>query len=563
MRTLRVYSPLLVVAAFAIAIKALDPISSPVIGALDPWSWTAWARQFLSTGTLNSFFTQTGYPPTFMYFIAALASSGTDPYQIVRFIPIATALNVIPIYLLTLEILRSHRVATLASLLTVTDRFYFMRTSVGIPEGLAHLFFVFSLLFMLRGLVTKRWTNLLLAAAFLASSVLYYHFLLIILIPFAVVLPFTLQLGKRYSVKALFTIIAPALTFSAIVWYIQVLPVMLRYYLGTKVYTYQVPVLQRSATGFIRLLAVSVGKTAAVAMGELGYVLVLFGFVGFAMVVLARRVRKEYGAGAGFLMTYLIVLAFLTVALRIVYNLGFAGAGDSSVYMFSWLAMPIAILAAYAIVVGLDSLQTNLAARPKPIPYKAIVRTLTVLVIISLCVANLSALNYYKAPAAGGMGILQGHYYYKAMTDQEYYAFDYVRHNSAKNALVLAVGVEEPILTYEAIAAERTIMGIQNVTVSGQNVTLYAFIAYPELHTGNLTRIQLKFQGEPPEPIYLITGIRKVNLDVARMDGFPPLNTVSMGALLLNTIRNQGQYEQVYQNEQVSVFKVLTGQLEY
>jgi hypothetical protein len=106
-------------------------------------------------------------------------------------------------------------------------------------------------------------------------------------------------------------------------------------------------------------------------------------------------------------------------------------------------------------------------------------------------------------------------------------------------------------------------MGIQNVTVSGQNVTLYAFIVYPDLHTGNLTRIQLKLQGEPPEPIYLITGIRKVNLDVARTNGFPPLNTLSMDTLLLTTIKDQGQYDQLYQNEQVSVFKVLTGQLEY
>ena len=561
--TLRDYAPLISVIAFTAIIKALDPVNSPVIGALDPWGWTAWTRQFLATGELISFFTQTGYPPTFMYFVAALASLGTDPYEIIRLIPIATTLNVIPIYLLALNMFRSHKISALASVLTVTDRFYFMRTSIGIPEGLAHFFFGFTLLFLLRALITKRWMYRSLAAAFLTASILYYHFTFIILVPLAVVLPFAIKLRWRDTAKVLLTIIAPALLFSGVVWYFRVLPNMVGYYLGTRVFTYQVPVFERSATGLLRLILVSVGKSAAVALGELGYSMVILGFLGIAAVLILRGVREEYGVGVGFLLTYLIVLVLLTLGLRVVYNLGLAGAGDSSVYMFSWLAMPTAILASYAVVDGLNLLRVSLTTRYKGISYENLFRPLTVLLIILLCVVNLSAMNYYKAPSAVGLGILQSHYYYKTMTDQEYYALDYVRRNSPRDAIVLVVGVEEPILTYEAIVAQRRIIGIQRITIVGQNVTLSALIVYPDLHTANLTNIGMGLHGEPQHQIYLITGIRKVNLEAARTNGFPPPSKASMEALLVNTITNLGQYDMVYQNDQVSVLKVLLGELEY
>ena len=574
MRTgaLRAYAPLIIVTAFTAVIKAVDPISSPVVGALDPWEWTAMTRQFMATGALSSFFTQTGYPPTFIFLVAALSSFGIDPYQIIRFIPIATALNVIPIYLLALEIFRSHRVATFASVLTVTDGYYFMRTSIGIPEGLSHLFFAFTLLFILRGLISKRRRDLLLAVTLLTTSLLYYHFLFIIVIPFAVVLIFTFQLGRRYSAGILVTIIAPALAFSAGAWYLRILPNMIRYYSGTtKFYTHQSPIVQLSATGIFGLAA-SVGNAMSFAVGQLGYILVLFGFGGFVLVFILRHVRHDFRAGVGFLVIYVTVLALLTIAMRLVYNLGLAGvgAGASSVYMLNWLVMPTAMLAGYAIVDGLDKIGMSRAARLKRISYRTLVRVLTVVSIISLCVVNLSAINYGSVPdASGDLGILQSHYYFKVMTGQEYYAFDYIRQNTPRVAIVLAVGVEEPILTYEAIASERTVIGIQSVTVAGQNVTLSAFIAYPDrpitpaLPTANLSTIKMNMQAQPQHPIYLITGIRKVNLDVAESNGFPPPNTALLDALLVNIFVSQGKYEQFYQNEQVSIVRVSMGQLEY
>lgn len=354
------YCPLILVTIVSFVIKIYDPLRSPVLAALDPWGWTIQARQFLATHVLDPFFTQTGYPPTFLYLVAAIAQvSHADPYEVVRFLPILTTLNVIPIYLLALEIFHSQRISVLASLLAVTGRFYFMRTSVGIPEGLAQLFFTFALLFLLKSVFSPNWRNRFLAAVSIAISVVYYHFVFIILIPFLLVLPIAFWSRKRIVVREMGFTTAPAFLFAGLVWYLQALPTMVQFYLGTKVSTYARPTFENSISGMMRLIVYAVAKSSVVAFAEMGYVVTLLAIVGIAYLL--REKAKENGMlGPRFLLTYFALLVGLTLMLRFVYDLGVSGAGDSSVYMFSWLTIPAAIFAASAVILGINQIGGNL-----------------------------------------------------------------------------------------------------------------------------------------------------------------------------------------------------------
>ncbi len=550
---------LLAITVFSFAIKAYDAIRSPVLAALDPWGWVAMTREFLATHELNTFFTQTGYPPTFMYFVAALTSFGADAYDVVRYIPVISALNVIPVYLLTLDIFRSKRISTLATLLTITSRFYFMRTSIGVPESSAHFFVVFTLFFLWRALTTRRWTNVTFAAGFSAVSLLYYHFTLIIILPFLIALPFAMK-PRKETLRAVVATIIPALLISGIIWYFRALPNMIHYYTGTKVYTYQIPVFERSITGILRLLVYSGAKTGVVALSELGYVAMALAVLAVLDLVFLQKTRAEHQKGIDFQLTYLIVLAALAFGLRAVYNLGVAGAGDSSVYVFSWAAMPIGIFASYSTTSGFDALVSKLNLSSRKISLKHVSTIVAVALIISLTLANLSAINYYKASSEGGLGIMQAHYYYKPMTDQEYYALQYLREHSPSNSLVLVVGVEHQILSFQAIVAERTIVSIKNASVVGETITMSGSIESSSLQYTNLTQAELRMNNQTHEPIYLVIGIRMVSLDVARANGFPPASTTLLEQLLLRGI---SAHTVVYSNEQVTVLQIQSATFSY
>jgi len=559
----REYLPLLVIGLFLFLIKAYDPVRSPVLAALDPWGWVNLTREFLITHELDPFFTQSGYPPTFMYVVAGIASLGADPYDVVRYIPIVSVLNVIPIYLLTLDIFRSHRISALTSVLATTSRLYFMRTSIGNPEGLSHFFFGFMFLFMLRALTTRKWTYEMLAAVFLAVTVLYYHFTLIILLPLLAAMLFTTGLQKRVTAKVLTTIVAPAALFSGIVWYFRFLPEIVHYYFGTRIYTYQIPAFEHSFIGYLYMLVHSVGKSAVVALAELGYAMTLLALVGVLGVFVWRRTGKGHTVGINSLLTYLFVLVFLAIALRTVYNLGIAGAGDSGVYVFGWIAVPAAAFASNIVAVGSNRLVGVFVGARKAISQKGVLKVVTVVLLVLLAVVNLSAVNYYKASSGGGLGILQSHYYYKCLTDEEYYALEYVRDNTPNDAIVIVIGVEQPILAYQAMVAQRTIVSVSNATSVGGNPVLDVIVMFPSLRSTNLTIAEMKLNAEGQQSIYLVTGIRKVNLEVARMDHSPPANTTLTEKLLMESIADLTKYEQVYQNDQVAVLQIFAACLYY
>jgi len=551
----RDYALLVVVTIFAVVIKAFDPVRSPVVGALDPWGWTDTTRQFLATGQLSSLFTGAGYPPTFMYTVAAIASFGVDPYEVIRYIPIAAAFIVVPIYLLTLDIFDSHAVAALTALLTVTARYHFMRTSIGIPEGLSYFFLVLTLFLILRSLKSGKWIYRATAATSMTIAVLYYHFTLIILIPFFCALPFLLKADKRtVTVKILGSIVIPSALAAGALWYFQVVGQIVAFYFGTSIRTYQVPTFERSLTGFLQVLAYSIGKTGAIALSNLGYMMAALGLLGFACVVFFRA-KQNKRLETSFLVTYLLVLAFLTVFLWTAYSLGLAGAGDSSVYMFSWLTMPVAAFASYGIMVVSGTLWRNIKGASRISLGKRQIRAIAVAIVILVCLINLSAVNYYKAWDGNGLGVLKNHYYYKCMTDEEYYALAYIRDNTASDSMVLTVGVDSSILTHHATVSQRTMISVTNVTVEAGNLIADLLIVYPEADTPSrrVSGVKITLNGGDGGGLYFIEGIRKVSVDVARKDGSPPLGKTLMETVLMNEILSSAEYGYVYHNEQVTV----------
>lgn len=549
------YWPLLLVTIVSFAIKMYDPLRSPVLAALDPWGWTVQARQFLATHELNLFFTQTGYPPTFLYFVAGLAEVfHADPYDVVRFLPIIAALNVIPIYLLALEIFHSHRISALGSLLAVTSRFYFVRTSIGIPEGLAQLFFTFVIFFLLKSLSTPSWRNRLLGATSVAVSVLYYHFTLIILIPFLLILPLGLWSRKRIVVREIGFTALPAFIVAGLVWYLQVLPNMLQYYLGTKAATYARPTFERSVGGLFRLMVYSVAKSSVVAFAEMGYVITLLALVGIAYLV-RDRFRENEGFGPRLLLTYLAVLVGLTLMLRFVYDLGLASAGDSSVYMFSWLAIPAAIFSASAVMFGINQIGENLHYKFPAKNFTRAIKVAAICAIILLVLVNLNALDYYKAPSGGGL-IPDSFYYYRPMTNQEYYALAYIRDNTPTDAQILVVGVEHIILEEQAVVARRAVIGITNMTIVNQTIEFSGQIFFPDAHYENITCGKIQENGPSSEEVYVVTGIRYVSIDIARIQGSPPATVVLNEQLLTGQLAGSTAYHMFYQNDQITVDEV-------
>jgi hypothetical protein len=557
----RDYIPLLIVTLFSLVLKAYDPIHSPVVGAFDPWGWTYNTRLFLATGELGAFFAGTGYPPTFMYLVAALASLGTDPYNVIRYMPVASSISVIPIYLLTLEVFRSHKVSALASGLTVTARYFFMRTSIGIPEGLSHFFFIFMLLFVLRALTTRRWIYGASATMFMTISIMYYHFTFLILIPFVIAILFAMQGEWLVKMKVLGGITLSALFLSGFVWYFRVLLEMFRYYTGTRVYTYAAPVFEHSLRGYLYVLIYSVGKSGAVALSDLGYAMMGLALIGVASLVVSRKAGNKCNLKVRFLATYLAVLVVLTLALRIVYNLGIAGAGDSSVYLFSWMTMPVAAFGGYGFSVGSNALGRRLQRRFQAVSLKHISKLLIVSMMILLCLVNLTAIDYYKASSGNGLGVLRSHYYYKFMTDQEYAALDYIRRNTPETAVILTIGVEEPILECQNIVAERAIVGIRNMTATGKTILLEGSIVRPRLYSAEAVALEMDLGEQAQQEVYLITGVKKVNLQTARTGGSLSAENAVMESNLINLIRQYSGYERFYENEQVTVLKVLLARI--
>ena len=572
------YGPLLLVTGLSFAIRAYDPLRSPVLGASDPWYWTALTRKFLVTGDANDPpFTQLGYPPTFMYLMAAIARlASTDPYNVARYLPVAAALDVVPIYLLALTIFRSRVIAASGSLLTVTSRYYFIRTSIAIPEGLANFFVDFTLLFILLSLTKKKWAYIVFGVSFMAMSFLYYHFTLLIIIPFLVMLMLAPRSPRRETVRTLLSIAGPALVLSGVVWYFWVLIPLVHNYTLPMDYANQ-PVFQRSIIGFLFLTMYSVAKSAAIPLAYFGYTETALSVAGIALVLMSRWARKE-SKDVSFLFAYLVTLVLLTVGYRIIFNAtGSHVAELVTIYMYSWLTMPAAIFAGYGLGSGSNSFGRILTSKFRCISKQRAVKTTLVCMLILLCLANLSSLNYYKATShynvGLGFGILQVHYYPKVMSDQTYYALDYIRHNSATGAIVLVAAEPFAAASAESMVAERSVLSISSITQGGSSWSINGQLVSPNSLADseyvvsqtaylmpeylNLTDAKIRLGVEEGQKVYIITEIKEDTISTPYVEsGSTFANKTSVQMALARAITNSSQYRVVYRNDQVAVFEV-------
>lgn len=548
---------LLLVATFVLLLKSYDPVFSPVIGALDPWGLVVHTRQLLATGQLDPFWANTGYPPTYLFVITAIASLGIDAYDVLRYIPIISTLCVVPIYLLMFEIFESRTVAAITALLTVTTRWYFMRTSVGIPEALSQILFVFTLYYVLKSLKAERRVDQACAAMFMAATILCYHFTMVILAVFLALLFFFVRFGKRMrDLRVLGSIVIPAMLFGGIVWFFWVIDPIIRTYFIAKFIDYQAPQVGVSVSGALYLLGYSIGKLGARTIGLLGYTMVILALLGLASFLVSLRTGKTMRREQGFLAVYLTSLTLLAFVLETWYNVtGMAGTGASRIYVFSWLAMPVAAFAGQAIVTISGWLQRAVMRIFRGVSDKRFFGVILVSVTILVCLVNMSAINYYKAWSGKGIGLLESHYYVKYMTDDEYRALEYVRRNSPSNSIVLTVGVENGIQTLQAAVSRRTMISIRNLVDEGKVVIVDAGVAYLDLSSSNMTGVRISFGASKGQHVYFISGIKKVSSDIVLNGGSPPLKKTLMESLLANKIMSFQEYECVYRNDQVVVLR--------
>jgi hypothetical protein len=553
---------LLLVAAFALLLKAYDPVMSPVIGALDPWGWVVQTRQYLAAGQLDLFFAKTGYPPTFLYMIASVASLGIDAYDVIRYLPIVSSLSVIPIYLLMNEIFESRGVAATTALLTVTSRWHFMRGSIGTPEGLSHTLLAFTLYYLLKSLKTDRWIYRAYAAILMTVTILFYHFTLVILAVFIVLLPILVRFGERKrDLKVLGTVVAPAVLLSGVLWYFWVLGPIVQTYFTATFPGYQAP-RGVSLYGLVYALGYSIGKLGAVSLSTLGYTMVILAFLGLAGLVVFGRLVKEMKREIRFLVAYLVALGLLAFTLEMTYNVtGMAGTGITRLYVFSYVTMPVAAFASGAIARAPKVLQRFLTQSFEVVRSRRFSKAIPVAITILVCIANMSGINYYKAWSGKGIGFLESHYYVKFLTDEEYYGLAYVRDNAPKNCIVLTVGVEEGILTHHATVSRRTMVSIRDLVDDGRYVLANVTIMYPELVSDQRQgRIGTDGQGAS---VYFISGVRKVSSELATGNEPPPPKKTMMEQLLVNKFLASKGCEQVYRNNQVSVLRLPSVFIEY
>jgi len=548
---------LLLVATFVLLLKSYDPVFSPVIGALDPWGLVVQTRQLLATGQLDPFWANTGYPPTYLFVITAIASLGIDAYDVLRYIPIISTLCVVPIYLLMFEIFESRTVAAITALLTVTTRWYFMRTSVGIPEALSQILFVFMLYYALKSLKAERRVDQACAAMFMAATILCYHFTMVILAVFLALLFFFVRFGKRMrDLRVLGSIVIPAVLFGGIVWFFWVIDPIIRTYFIAKFIDYQAPQVGASLLGVLYLLGYSVGKFGARTIGLLGYVMVILALLGLASLLVSQKAGKTMRREHGFLAVYLASLTLLAFVLETWYNAtGMAGTGASRIYVFSWLAMPVAAFAGQAIVTVSGLLQTAMTRTFRVVSDKRLLRVVLVSVTVFTCLMNLSAINYYKAWSGKGVGLLESHYYVKYMTDDEYRALEYVQKNTPRDSIVLTVGVENGILGLQAVVSRRTMISIRNLVDEGKVVIADVGVVYLDLSSSNMTGVVISFGASKGQYVYFISGIKKVSEDIVLKGGSPPLKKTLMENMLTNKIVCFQESECVYRNDQVVVWR--------
>ena len=438
-----------------------------------------------------------------------------------------------------------------------------MRTSIGIPEGLSHTLLLFTLYYVLKSLKTERWVYRACAAVFMTVTILFYHFTLAILAAFLALLPFLARFGaEKRDLKVLGSVLAPAVLLSGGLWYFWVTGSFVRTYYDATYPGYQAAYAGISSSGFFYTLGYSIGKVGAAALSTLGFTMTVLAFSELVGLIFFRKARKMIRMETRFLLAYLVAMALLAFVFQITYIVtGIAGTGITRLYIFSYLAMPVAAFASQTIVKASETVQSIVTQSLGVVRGRRFMKGIPVVITVLVCLVNLSAVNYYKAWSGKGIGLLESHYYVKFLTDEEYYALAYLRDNTPGNAIIFVVGVEEGILTHQVTVSRRTMVSITDLVDEGKFIIVNVTVMYPQLISEHCQG-KIRINGEGAE-IYFIGGIKKVSSELAMSDEPPPPKKIAMEHLLTDKILSSKGYECVYRNNQVTVSRVVSLSIEY
>ncbi len=450
--------PLLVVVLCVFALRLYLALTDPVLRAIDPWWWAPKIESYahglsieriyepLAPGGWGPIVYPRGYPV--LSALIALAT-GTSGYEVVRFYPVISALNLVPMYFLSFLISKSHRVATITIILVTISKWYSIRTSIGGAECFTHFWLVFSLVFLLllRDQPTRR--NIAAGVFFVTATVLFWHYPIAI---YAVFLPFLAiaSLGdRRYCKRLLFVALMSTLA-AGFLWYFWAQPLQWdRMARGLGVYSFF------SAPGIPLDL-----------VGSWGLVLLFLGSFGFLYVLAVQRSRKD--PSKIFLVTYFVsVLVLVAVSSR----LGWLG----MYYGFSSLALPLAVFGAIGLVTAVDAtaiaFEKHTAASPRPLRFAKTrwTQILAVVFILIVMLANSSPANYmgetaysgwyqpvyydqivgghmngFSDPSSRWIAMFQYGKAFDAPSNDLYYALRWIRDSTSKRSCVTAFLLRPP-----------------------------------------------------------------------------------------------------------------------
>jgi hypothetical protein len=85
---------------------------------------------------------------------------------------------------------------------------------------------------------------------------------------------------------------------------------------------------------------------------------------------------------------------------------------------------------------------------------------------------------------------------------------------------------------------------------------------FPDCHSVNITSGRIQESGPTIEQVYVVTGIRYVSIDIARIHGSAPATVVLDEQLLTAQFSSSTGYHMFYQNDQITVDQV-TLQIQY
>jgi hypothetical protein len=461
--------PLVVVVLSVFFLKLYFAFADPVLHAVDPWFWAlqieSYSRELTTEHLSQPLLDRPGYGyvvyPRAYPLLATLVglATGTSGYEIVRFYPIISALNLIPMYFLSLVVSKSRRIAIISIVLVSVSKWYSIRTSIGNAECFTHFWLVLSLLFLLRLRDSPASRNIIASVFFMTMTLMFWHFTIAI---YAVFLPMlsVVNLRNRAYCRRI-ALVAVSLVFIAgALWYFWVDPVGWAVSLAMKIGTSLLPTQGRSSVLGLSLVE------------SWGYLLLVLGILGLVYVLAREDARRD--AWKTFLVVYVSsILVLIILSLRM-------GFGSIVYYLFSSLAFPLSVFAAIALVTAVDAMQavtpvlwtrTRTLPRPFDCTGRRQSQILILIVIIMVLLANSNPVNYggdttfsvsYNGLITGGretvemncdvacrqdsgwIATFQYGKAFDALSDDLYSALKWVRDNSGEQSCVGAFLTQPP-----------------------------------------------------------------------------------------------------------------------